>query len=165
MIAEASVVLLCKNGQVDDALEEYNRTRILGLSKESCYMYESLINSCEETGHFAEASQVYTDIQFCGMKLSETLYQSLVLIYCKLDFPETAHHLLDQAERSDFLLSDFSIHVNIIESYGKLKLWQKAESLVGRLRMKYSTVDREIWNALIHDYAASGLYEQARAVF
>jgi pentatricopeptide repeat protein len=41
---------------------------------------------------------------------------------------------------------------------------QKAEILVKGLRQA-SGIDRRIWNALIHAYAESGLYEKARAVF
>ncbi|KAF9596241.1 hypothetical protein IFM89_008404 [Coptis chinensis] len=165
LIAEASIVLLCKDHEVDAAMEQYNNSKIFGLSKGSCSMYESLIKCCEVTEHFAEASQVYTDMKFCGMEPSESLYRSLVFIYCKIGFPETAHHLVDQAESLNFLQNDFTIYVDIIETYGKLKLCQRAESLVGKLRLKYSTVDRKVWNALIHAYAASGRYEQARAVF
>ncbi|PIA53245.1 hypothetical protein AQUCO_00900075v1 [Aquilegia coerulea] len=167
LISEASVVFLCKDRQVDAAIKEYNNinTNIFGFSTGSSSMYESLIKCCEETGYFADASQVYSDMKFYGIESSKDLYHCLVRIYCNLGFPETAHHLVDQAESSDLLLNDFSVYVNIIEAYGDLKQWQRAESLVGILRLRYSTVDRKVWNALINAYAASGRYEQARAVF
>ncbi|KAF8378952.1 hypothetical protein HHK36_028377 [Tetracentron sinense] len=165
LITEALIVMLCKGHQLDAALEEYGKTRRFGLFQGSFTMYESLIQCCEEAESFSEASQVFSDMRCYGLEPSQYIYQSIILIYCKMGFPETAHHLVDQAERSGILFNDFSIYVDLIEAYGKLKLWQRAESLVGRLRLHHAMVDRKIWNALIHAYAASGRYEQARAVF
>ncbi|OVA18377.1 Pentatricopeptide repeat [Macleaya cordata] len=165
VITEASIVMLCKDNQLDAAMEEYNKTRRFGLFNGGCSVYEFLIQCCLETESFAQASQVYTDMKFYGVEPSQNLYQNLVHIYCKLGFPETAHHLVDHAESLGILFDDSSMYVELIEAYGELKLCQRAESLVGRLRLNYSTVDRKIWNALIHAYAANGRYEQARAVF
>ncbi|RVW41760.1 Pentatricopeptide repeat-containing protein, chloroplastic [Vitis vinifera] len=128
-------------------------------------MYESLLLCCEENELFAEASQIFSDMRFYGVEPSDHLYRSMVVTYCKMGFPETAHYLIDQAEEKGLLFDDVSIHTGVIEAYGKLKLWQKAESLVGSLRQKCTMVDRKVWNALIHAYAASGCYERARAIF
>ncbi|KAI6703254.1 hypothetical protein NL676_012390 [Syzygium grande] len=103
-------------------------------------------------------------MRFYCVAPSKRLYEIMVLVYCRMGFPETAHCFVDEAERKGILFDDNSIHVSIIEAYGVVKLWQKAESLVGGLRMRRS-VDRKVWNALIHAYAASGCYERARATF
>ncbi|EEF42321.1 pentatricopeptide repeat-containing protein, putative [Ricinus communis] len=165
LVAEASIVTLCKAKQLDAALKEYNDTREFDWFTGSCTMYESLIQCCEENEFTAEASQIFSDMRFNGVKPSKSLYRSMVLMYCKMGFPETAHYLIDLAEIEGMPFDKISIDVAVIETYGKLKLWQKAESLVGNLRQRCTNVDRKVWNALIQAYAASGCYEQARAVF
>ena len=104
-------------------------------------------------------------MRFYGVEPSESILKSMVRVYCKMDFPETVHCLINQAELKALLLDNSFIYVDVIEAYGKVKLWQKAESVVGNVRQRYMTVDRKIWNALIQAYAASGCYERARAVF
>uniref|UniRef100_A0A2N9G227 PROP1-like PPR domain-containing protein n=1 Tax=Fagus sylvatica TaxID=28930 RepID=A0A2N9G227_FAGSY len=165
LLTEALVVILCKAHQLDAALGEYTNTRGFGSFSGSSTMYETLIQGCEENDLFGEASQLFSDMRFFGVEPSENLYERMVLIYCKMGLPETAHHLVDQAEMKGILFDNVSIYVDVIEAYGKLKLWQKSESLVGNLRQKRTTVDRKIWNALIQAYAASGCYERARAIF
>ncbi|CAL5364700.1 unnamed protein product [Camellia sinensis] len=165
LITEAAIVIHCKAHQLDAALDEYSKTRGLSKFHRSPSMYESLIKCCEETELFAEASQVFSDMTFNGVEPSQNVCESMVLMYCKMGFPETAHHLVDQTEAEGSLFDDISIYVSLIEAYGKLKLLQKAESLVGILRQRFSTVDRKAWNALIQAYAASGCYEKARAAF
>ncbi|XP_044499798.1 pentatricopeptide repeat-containing protein At3g18110, chloroplastic-like [Mangifera indica] len=164
-VTESLISMLCKSQRLDAALEEYCNTWVSGLFSKSKTMYESLICCCTENEHFAEASQVFSDMRFYSVESSECLYRSMVLVYCKMGFPETAHSIIDHAEKKSILFDDFSIFVDIIEAYGSLKLWQKAESLVGSLRQRYETIDRKVWNALIQAYAASGCYERARAVF
>jgi pentatricopeptide repeat protein len=127
-------------------------------------LYEYLITCLEEAGFCPEACQVFSDMKFIGIKASGKVYESVVSAYCKLGFPETAHMLIDDALKSGISLNILSSRVIIIESYGKMKLWKEAESLVKGLRQA-SGIDRRIWNALIFAYAESGLYEQARAVF
>ncbi|XP_059628864.1 pentatricopeptide repeat-containing protein At3g18110, chloroplastic [Cornus florida] len=164
-ISEALVVILCKAHQLDDALDEYSKSRGMSSFGGSFAMYESLIKCCEQSELFAEASQVFSDMRFNGVEPSQHLYQSMVLMYCRMGFPETAHYLIDQAESKDILFDDTCIYVTLIETYGKLKLVQKAESLVGTLRQRCTVVDRKAWNALLQAYAASGFYEKARAAF
>ncbi|KAG5242088.1 pentatricopeptide repeat-containing protein [Salix suchowensis] len=164
MITEALVVMLCKAQQLDAALREYSDNRELGFTG-SFTMFESLIQCCLENELITEASQVFSDMRFCGVKASECLYKSMVLLYCKMGFPETAHHLIDFAEIDGIVLNNISLYVNVIEAYGRLKLWQKAEGVAGNLRQRCITVDRKVWNALIEAYAASGCYERARAIF
>ncbi|KAK8941881.1 Pentatricopeptide repeat-containing protein [Platanthera guangdongensis] len=166
LMREASIMLQCNKLEVDVALEEYNKMKMTGavFPSSGCGLYEALITCCEKTESFSAASQVYSDMRFLGLELTENIYRSLISVYCKMGFPETAHELLDRAKLSGTLSGDLSIHVNLIETYGKLKLWRRAESLVGKLRL-HSSVDRKVWNALIHAYAESGLYEQARAIF
>ncbi|KAL6320190.1 hypothetical protein AAG906_004699 [Vitis piasezkii] len=165
LINEALIIMLCKAHQLGDALREYGKARDFGLFCGSFTMYESLLQCCEENELFAEASQIFSDMRFYGVEPSDHLYRSMVVTYYKMGFPETAHYLIDQAEEKGLLFDDVSIHTGVIEAYGKLKLWQKAESLVGSLRQKCTMVDRKVWNALIHAYAASGCYERARAIF
>ncbi|TXG48675.1 hypothetical protein EZV62_024550 [Acer yangbiense] len=165
LITEALITVLCKVNRLDAALEEYINTWRFGFFSNSKMMYESLIHSCEENERFAEASQVFSDMRFYNVQSSEYVYRCMVLIYCKMGFPETAHFIADQAENKGIVFGDFSVYVDIIETYGRLKLWQKAESFVGNLKQRCETVDRKIWNALIQAYAASGCYERARAVF
>ncbi|XP_058206345.1 pentatricopeptide repeat-containing protein At3g18110, chloroplastic [Rhododendron vialii] len=165
LITEAAVVIHCKAYQLDAALEEYSKTRGLSKFHASPSMYESLIKSCEETELFAEASQVFSDMRFNGVETSQNLCESMVLMYCKMGFPETAHHLIDQAEEKGSQSRTVSLYVWLIEAYGKLKVLEKAESLVGILRQRFGVVDRKAWNALIKAYAASGCYEKARAAF
>ncbi|KAH7526828.1 hypothetical protein JRO89_XSUnG0048200 [Xanthoceras sorbifolium] len=165
LLTEALITMLCKVNRLDAALEEYSNTWRFGFFSKSKTMYESLIHSCEENERFAEASQVFSDMRFYNVGPSEYVYRCMVLIYCKMGFPETAHFIADQAEYKGVVFADISIYVDIIETYGRLKLWQKAESFVGSLKQRCVTVDRKIWNALIQAYAASGCYERARAVF
>ncbi|KAK4572418.1 hypothetical protein RGQ29_030743 [Quercus rubra] len=165
LLTEALVVILSKAHQLDAALKEYNNTRGFGSFSGSSILYETLIQGCEENELYGEASQLFSDMRFFGVEPSENLYQIMVLIYCKMGFPETAHHLIDQAEMKGILFENVSMYVDVIDAYGKLKLWQKSESLVGNLRQKCTTVDRKVWNALIQAYAAGGCYERARAIF
>ncbi|OAY84201.1 Pentatricopeptide repeat-containing protein, chloroplastic [Ananas comosus] len=166
LISESSIIMMCKSGQIAAAIEEYMRTRIFvfGSFGRNCSFYEFLITCCEEAGLLCEASQLFSDMKFLGIEPSLRIYQSMIGIYCKMDFPETAHQLMDQAAKVGISFNDLSTYVNLIETYGRLNLWQRAESLVGKLR-QHSLVDRKVWNALIHAYAESGRYEQARAVF
>ncbi|XP_050235974.1 pentatricopeptide repeat-containing protein At3g18110, chloroplastic [Mercurialis annua] len=165
LVIEASIVTLCKVKQLDAALKEYNDTRKLSSFADSCFMFESLIECCEENEYFAEASQIFSDMRFSGVKPSESVFRNMVFCYCKMGFPESAHHLIDLAEVEGIPFDDISMGVAVIETYGKLKQWQKAESLVGNLRQRYTNMDRKVWNALIHAYAESGCYERARAIF
>ncbi|PON99411.1 Pentatricopeptide repeat [Trema orientale] len=165
LITEALVVILCKANQFDAAFDEYSNTKGFHSFSRSSTMYQSLIQGCKENELFDNASQVFSDMRFFGLEPSELLYQTMVLVYCKMGFPETAHHLIDQAEAKGFIFGNLFVYVSVIEAYGKLKLWQKAESLVGQLRQRRSEVDRKVWNALIQAYAASGCYERARAIF
>ncbi|XP_061351098.1 pentatricopeptide repeat-containing protein At3g18110, chloroplastic [Gastrolobium bilobum] len=164
MITEALIIILCKAKKLDAALEEYRSKGGLG-SFRSCTMYESLIQECIQNELFDVASQIFSDMRFNGVEPSECLYQGMVSVYCRICLPETAHHLLYHAEKIGIILDDASFYIDIIETYGKLKIWQKAESLVGILRQRCSKVDRKVWNALIHAYAFSGCYERARAIF
>ncbi|XP_057479223.1 pentatricopeptide repeat-containing protein At3g18110, chloroplastic isoform X1 [Actinidia eriantha] len=165
LIIEAMVVIHCKAHQSDAALDEYSKTRGFTKFHGSPSMYECLIKCCEENELYAEASQVFSDMRFKGVEPSKSLYESMVLMYCRMGFPETGHHLVDLAEAKGILFDRVSIYVSLIEAYGKSKLVQKAESLVGILRQSFSVVDRKAWNALIQAYAASGFYEKARAAF
>ncbi|KAM1232441.1 hypothetical protein ACFX13_042996 [Malus domestica] len=165
LINEALVVIQCKAREFDAALVEYSNTRGFHSFSRSPTMYEILIQGCQENELFGEASQVYSDMRLYGVDPSQHLYQIMVLIYCKMGFPETAHHLIDQAETKGILFDNVNIYVDVIEVYGKLKQWQKAECLVGSLRQRCKSVDRKVWNALIHAYAASGCYERARVIF
>uniref|UniRef100_A0A1D1YXL6 Pentatricopeptide repeat-containing protein At3g18110, chloroplastic n=1 Tax=Anthurium amnicola TaxID=1678845 RepID=A0A1D1YXL6_9ARAE len=168
MLTEASIIMLCKNQQLEDALEEYNKLKTIDFVSIdiSCSVYESLIACCEENGTLSEACQLFSDMTFFGIEPSQCIYQCMVSIYCKIGFPETAQHLLDRAESAGLLFDNCSPHIILIETYGRLKLWQRAESLVGELRNQYqSKLDRKVWNALIYAYAGSGRYEQARVIF
>ncbi|XVE90498.1 hypothetical protein DITRI_Ditri20bG0082400 [Diplodiscus trichospermus] len=165
LISEALVVMLCETCQLDAALKEYSNARGSGLFSRSTTMYESLIRHCEENELLTEASQIFTDMRFYGVEPSEHIFKSMVTVYCKMGFPETAHCLINHAELKGILPENSFIYVDVIEVYGKVKMWQKAESVVGNVRQRYKNVDRKIWNALIHAYAASGCYERARAVF
>lgn len=166
LVAESLIVLLCKAGKIDAALMEYgNTTKGFGSYGTSSIMYECLIQGCQEKELFDTASQIFSDMIFYGVKTSKNLYQVMMLMHCKTGYPEIAHYLLERAELEEVVIDDISIYVKIIDAYGELKLWQKAESLVGNLRLKLTTIDRKIWNALIQAYAKSGCYERARAVF
>ncbi|CAI9774230.1 unnamed protein product [Fraxinus pennsylvanica] len=163
-ITEALIVILCKAHQLDAALDEYSKNNNLCFSDGSFAMYESLIECCKEE-RISEASQIFSDMNFCGVEPSKNIYQIMATIYCRMDFPETAQHLVDRAEIKGIPVCNISICTDLIETYGKLKQLEKAESVVGRLRQKCSVVDRKVWNALIKAYAASGCYEKARAAF
>ncbi|KAK4256221.1 hypothetical protein QN277_009115 [Acacia crassicarpa] len=165
LLSEALIIILCKAQKLDAALEEYRDNGALCSYSRSYTMFESLIQECKQNDVFEVASQIFSDMRFCGLEPSVCLYQSMVFVYCRMQIPETAHHLLYYAEKMGIVLDNVSVYIDIIETYGKLKLWQKAESLVGSLKQRCSTVDRKIWNALIHSYALSGCYERARAIF
>ncbi|XP_017407985.1 pentatricopeptide repeat-containing protein At3g18110, chloroplastic [Vigna angularis] len=165
MITEALIVILCKAKKLDAALEEYRSRGGLG-SFRSYTVYESLIQESIQNELFDVASQVFSDMRFNGVEPSERLYQVMVSVYCRMGLPETAHQLLYHAEKNGIILdNNVSVYIDIVETYGKLKIWQKAESLVGGLKQRCSKVDRKVWNALIHAYAFSGCYERARAIF
>ncbi|KAK7255120.1 hypothetical protein RIF29_28523 [Crotalaria pallida] len=161
-----------KQGRHDQALQLYRDMKSSGRNPDAV-TYTVLINSLGKANKVVEAasvmsemldaaSQVFYDMRFSGIEPSEGLYQGLVFVYCRMGFPETAHHLLYLVEKKGSILDNVSIYIEIIETYGKLKIWQKAESLVGDLRQRYSKKDRKVWNALIHAYAFSGCYERAR---
>ncbi|CAL9124214.1 unnamed protein product [Musa acuminata var. zebrina] len=166
LIMESSIVMLCKNHQLEDAMMEYNKMKMLNFGQfgQCCSLYEYMIACFEEAGFLWEASQLFSDMKFLGLEPSQGIYKSLISIYCKVGFPETAHNVVDQVSRAGISFDDTSVSVTLIETYGKLKLWQRAESFVGKLRL-HGFIDRSIWNALIYAYAESGRYEQARAVF
>ncbi|ONK61154.1 uncharacterized protein A4U43_C08F26790 [Asparagus officinalis] len=164
LVSQSSIAMLCKTNQLETALEEYNKTMCYGSETFGCNLYELLINCCLERELFSEASQVFSDMKLFGLKPSRSIYQNMTTAYCNMGFPETAHNLIDEAEMAGILFDDVSVYVGVIETYGRLKLWQRAERFVGKLRLR-SVVDRKIWNALICAYAESGLYEQARAIF
>ncbi|KAG8381646.1 hypothetical protein BUALT_Bualt06G0143200 [Buddleja alternifolia] len=164
-IAEAVIVIHCKAGQLNAALDEYYKNNNLHSHNGSFAMYESLIKCCEENERFPEACQIFSDMKFHGIETSANIYQTMAFMYCKMDFPETAHHLVDQAEVKGLPFHDTLICTGLIEAYGKVKQLEKAESIVGSLRQRCKILDRKVWNALIQAYAANGCYEKARAAF
>ncbi|KAI4383029.1 hypothetical protein MLD38_008911 [Melastoma candidum] len=164
LLSEVLVVMLCKAGRIEAALGEYSKTSGFSSFGGTCQLYESLIQCCMEHELFAEASQMFTDMRFYGIETSKRLYESMIVVYCRMGFPETAHSIVDQADVKGIVFGHSSPYITVIEAYGAVKQWQKAESLVGCLRQR-CTVDRTVWNALIQAYAANGCYERARAVF
>ncbi|XP_057800598.1 pentatricopeptide repeat-containing protein At3g18110, chloroplastic [Salvia miltiorrhiza] len=165
LIAEALVVIYCNAGQLDAALDEYHKNNSMFMFEGSSAMYEFLIVSCADNECYVEASQIYSDMKFYGIEPSAKVYQMMALSYCKLDLPETAHHLYDLAEIKGVPLHDTSVCTSLIEAYAKVKQLEKAESVVGRLRQKCKVLDRKVWNSLLEAYALSGCYEKARAAF
>ncbi|KAI3705844.1 hypothetical protein L1987_76088 [Smallanthus sonchifolius] len=164
-VTEALIMILCESNELDAALDEYKKIRHFNLFNGSSKMYESLIKKCEEGGLFHEAFQVVSDMMFNGVKISKLIYINIASMYCKMGFPETAHGLINRAGLNGLSIDDISVYVDLIESYGKSNLLEKAESVVGNLRSKFPVVDRKVWNALIQTYASKGQYEKARAVF
>ncbi|OIS98943.1 PREDICTED: pentatricopeptide repeat-containing protein At3g18110, chloroplastic [Nicotiana attenuata] len=165
LITDASIIINCKAQNLDVALNEYHGTGSGDSYNFSFAVYESLIRCCEEAEQFAEASQIFSDMRAGGVEPSRDICRIMAVIYCKMGFPETAHYLIDQLEGNGMPLGDISIHVSLIEAYGKLKVVEKAESVVATLEERYGVVERTAWNALIQAYALSGFYEKARAVF
>ncbi|WOK96374.1 pentatricopeptide repeat-containing protein [Canna indica] len=166
LIIESSIVMLCKNHQLEAAMMEYNKTNMLTFRQlgQTCSLYDYMVTSFEEAGFFWEASQLFSDMKFFGLEPSKSIYKSIISIYCKLGFPETAENVVDQAAKAGISFHDTSILISLIDAYGKLKLWKRAENFVGKLKLQ-GIIDQNIWNSLINAYAESGLYEQARAVF
>ncbi|KAF2559251.1 hypothetical protein F2Q68_00017424 [Brassica cretica] len=166
LINEALIVLHCKVNNIIAALEEYFAGACVhGWSFGSSTMYESLLHCCVANERYAEASQVFSDLRLSGCEASESVCKSMVGVYCKLGFPETAHQVVTQAETKGFHFACSTTFTDIIEAYGKLKLWQKAESVVGNLRQNGRTPDLKTWNTLMTAYAECGCYERARAIF
>ncbi|KAK6135168.1 hypothetical protein DH2020_031064 [Rehmannia glutinosa] len=137
-IAEALVVIHCKARQLDAALDEYYRNYNLHTFCGSSAMYNSLIKACDENECFAEASQIFSDMKFHGIEPSADIYQTMALIYCKMDLPETAHYLFEQAEGKSLPLHHLSICSCLVEAYGRVNQLVKAESIVGSLRQRGS---------------------------
>jgi pentatricopeptide repeat protein len=162
LIAESFIIKLCKNRQTEEAKEEYNKMQVLGYGSftKNPSLHEHLISCCDEAGFLPDASQFYSDMSFLGIQPSQETYKLLINIYCKLNYPETAEHLMQRA-----MLNDLLVYINIIETYGKLRLWEKAEAFVEKLRHHEPSLNRRVWNSLISAYAESGRYEEARAVF
>ncbi|PPS03423.1 hypothetical protein GOBAR_AA17243 [Gossypium barbadense] len=164
-----------------EALDDENLLSILssysssGRHKEACEVLEFLKEHTEGPSKLITEALVVVLCEACQLdaalkeysnaRESGSFSRSSTMVYCKMGFPETAHCLINQAEVQGLLLDNSIIYVDVIEAYGKVKLWQKAESVVGNVRQRYMNVDRKIWNALIQAYAASGCYERARAVF
>ncbi|KAJ8536992.1 hypothetical protein K7X08_035393 [Anisodus acutangulus] len=165
LITDASIIINCKAQNLNAALDEYRETGKGDSYNFSFSVYESLIKCCEEAELFAEASQIFSDMRARGVESSRDICGIMAFIYCKMGFPETAHYLIDQVEANGIPLGDISIHVILIEAYGKLKVVEKAESVVATIEHRYGVVGRTAWNALIQAYALSGFYEKARAVF
>ncbi|KAL3524515.1 hypothetical protein ACH5RR_017349 [Cinchona calisaya] len=164
-VSEALVVIFCKANQLVAALDEYHKLREFSFFSGSFTMYDALIKCCVESERLAEASQIFSEMRFNALEPSWDICRVMSITYCKLGYPETGHFLIDQAEARGIAVQDMSIYVGLIECYGKLKVLEKAESIVGSLRQRNSIVDRKVWNALIQAYAASGCYEKARAAF
>ncbi|CAH9122225.1 unnamed protein product [Cuscuta epithymum] len=166
-LSDTMIVMLCKSNQLNAALNEYFRTSNYSSScTGSVVVSEYLISCCEAAKQFSEASQIFSDMQANGLQPSQDVYRTMASIYVTMGFPETGHHLVNQAKARGMPLDGiFSIYVNLIKAYGELKLLQKAEEVVATLREKYAVLDQTAWNALIQAYAVSGLYEKARAVF
>ncbi|KAI9116989.1 hypothetical protein K1719_011988 [Acacia pycnantha] len=93
-LTEALIIILCKAQKLDAALGEYRNNGALGSFSRNYTMYESLIQECKQTKLFEMASQIFTDMRFCGLEQSICLYQSMVFVYCKMQIPETTYHLL-----------------------------------------------------------------------
>ncbi|XP_010549076.1 PREDICTED: pentatricopeptide repeat-containing protein At3g18110, chloroplastic [Tarenaya hassleriana] len=166
LINDALIVLHCKSNNIDAALGEYfSDTYAHDWSSGGCTMYESLIQCCVANERNAEACQVFSDLRLYGREISENVCRNMVVVYCKLGFPETAHHIVNQAETKGFHFDNSPVYTDIIEAYGKLKQWQQAESVVGALRQNGQMPDLKTWNSLMQAYAESGCYERARAVF
>ncbi|XP_015070913.1 pentatricopeptide repeat-containing protein At3g18110, chloroplastic [Solanum pennellii] len=163
LIIDASIIINCKAQNLNAALDEYRETA--DSYTFSISVFESLIKCCEEAELFAEASQIFSDMRAKGVEPSQDICGTIAVIYCKMGFPETAHYLIDQVEANGVLLGDISFHVSLIEAYGKLKVVEKAESVVATIEHRYGVVGRTAYNALIQAYALSGFYEKARAVF
>ncbi|KAL6008623.1 hypothetical protein ACLOJK_034137 [Asimina triloba] len=150
-VTEALIIMLCEDQQLEGALEEYNKLRSFG-SDIGLTVYEAFIRCCEETESFTTSSQLLSDMKLYVAEPSAFVYQSAIRY--KEQLPPT----VDRAQKNGIVFDDHSVHSTLIEAYGKVKLWQKAESLD-------SKVDRKVWNSLIGAYAASGRYEKAQAVF
>ncbi|GAA0147028.1 hypothetical protein LIER_06829 [Lithospermum erythrorhizon] len=164
-VTEALVTVLCKACQLDAALDEYQKNYSFYLSDSGFGMYDTLLRCCAETDQYATASQIYSDMLFNGVEPSDDVCRIMCLVYCKMGFPETAHNLLHHVGKNSSLEQDISLCVALIEAYGKLRLLEKVEDVVGCLRQKRVVVDRKVWNALVEAYASSGCYEKARAAF
>ncbi|EOA29728.1 hypothetical protein CARUB_v10012815mg [Capsella rubella] len=166
LINEALTVLHCKVNNISAALDEYFADPCVhGWCCGSSTMYETLLHCCVANEHYAEASQIFSDLRLSSCEASESVYKSMVVVYCKLGFPETAHQVVNQAETKGFHFACSPMYTDMIEAYGKLKLWQKAESVVGNLRQSGRTPDLKTWNSLMSAYAECGCYERARAIF
>ncbi|PHT53576.1 Pentatricopeptide repeat-containing protein, chloroplastic [Capsicum baccatum] len=165
LINDASIIINCKAQNLNAALDEYRETGESDSYSFSFSVYESLIKCCKEAELFSEAAQIFSDMRARGVEPSRDICGIMAVIYCKMDFPETAHYLIDQLEANGMPLGDISFHVSLIEAYGKLKVVEKAESVVASIEHRYGVVGRTAWNALIQAYALSGFYEKARAVF
>ncbi|GAB2221814.1 hypothetical protein Drorol1_Dr00013004 [Drosera rotundifolia] len=162
---EAMVVVLCRAKELDAAMKQYGEIIGFGFCGGSVIMYETLLKCCEESESYADASQIFTDLRFHGIEPSKDLYQTMVKVYCKMGFPETAQKLLHEAETKGIMLTNVDIFVGFIDAYMKCKEFKRAEGIVGLLRKRSKVMDRKVWNALIRAYAGSGYYEQARAAF
>lgn len=164
-ISEALVVVLCKSHNLNAALEEYHALREFGFCSKKDAVYDTLIKCCEEHDKCAEASQIFSDMRFCGMEPSPDICHVMAAAYCRLGFPETGQCLVDQADASGYVSQDMAIYASLIKAYGELKLLEKAEDIVRSLRQRFGILERKAWNALISAYAACGCYEKARAAF
>ncbi|KAK4837985.1 hypothetical protein QYF36_010123 [Acer negundo] len=139
-------------------------------SESNSLITEALITVLCKVNRLDAALEEYINTwRFGFFSNSKMMYESLIHS-CEenerfAEASQRAHFIADQAENKGIVFGDFLVYVDIIEPYGRLKLWQKAESFVGNLKQRCETVDRKIWNALIQAYAASGCYERARAVF
>ncbi|KAJ4792736.1 Pentatricopeptide repeat-containing protein [Rhynchospora pubera] len=162
LTTESFIMMLCRNKKIEAAIEEYNKLRFLGYEsfEKNPSLHEYLISCCIESGLLPVAFQFYSDMSFLGIRPSQETYKILISAYCKLNYPETAEDLMQHA-----MLNDPLAYINIIETYGKLKLWEKAEAFVEKLRHHEQSLDRRVWNSLISAYAESGRYEKARAIF
>lgn len=164
VMCEALIIMLAESKQVQAAMEELESLRVccpvVGSS-----VYEALILACEQAELLAEASQLYSDLQFYGVQPTFNCYRSAAMVYCKMGFPETAEYLIGCSLKSGASLQDFSIYVALIEAYAKQKMWQRAEGIFGQLRLLNLPLDGKVWNALIYAYAENGCHEQARAAF
>ncbi|KAJ7519578.1 hypothetical protein O6H91_20G044800 [Diphasiastrum complanatum] len=164
LLYEALLLVLAKGEKFEEAQEELSKLKGRGQAV-TFSIYKALIIAYEQAGMFDAALQVASDMYDSGLRPDIHCYKSAAMIYCLRGQPELAYNLLQNAMHALGEVKTSTIHIAIIESYGKLRQWQDAEIVFKEISQAGLPLCLKSYNALLLAYAESGKHNLAESTF
>ncbi|XP_002967971.2 pentatricopeptide repeat-containing protein At3g18110, chloroplastic [Selaginella moellendorffii] len=152
-------LMLAKAGRFSEAEEEMRTSQTYGQAQVSDFL-KVLVASYDRAGMQDEALARFLDMTTEGLEMDAEVLQTAVMCYCRKGFAFVAHELLIDCLHA-FEVKDSAMHVAIIASYGKLKLWQNAEIVFRDLQRHGFAGNTSAYSALLSAYAETGNFERA----